>query len=250
MLFYYVTACIAILSYLRAKDTILAPLRTELFKLQISELEAIIDFFNSKSEHEHMNNIMINEIYRTNFTNMVIDFSAICAVNLPLDVEKIREQMDIDFPCSMITKNYYENNFTLERVIPGVAKSYAKEIQLAEVAWGSYIYGHIRLPKETIALTNKLEGWCNNPLIKSELRKQIKDFKSLVNKSIVGIAESITLAAQEMPKVRNWDEILKDPLSLISIYFNNYNHSRESFELAGNMVMKSVCDCYDFDNIF
>ena len=60
IIFFATMSILAILSYLQARKTLFSPIKTEIFKLQVKELQEVINIFNN---HNNENIYVTDHIY-------------------------------------------------------------------------------------------------------------------------------------------------------------------------------------------
>lgn len=68
--FFIVVAVVTILSYLQARKTLFAPIRTETFKLQLKAFEEVLLYFQNRSEFDFMEALDLSRIAELNTLRM------------------------------------------------------------------------------------------------------------------------------------------------------------------------------------
>lgn len=70
ILFFLTAGIVGVLSYLNARKTLFAPIKTETFKLQLKAFEELLSFFQHKNEHDFLDDFDFPRILRLNALQM------------------------------------------------------------------------------------------------------------------------------------------------------------------------------------
>lgn len=248
--FYYATGSVAVLSYLRAKDSILAPLRTELFKMQLKELERIIEFFNTNSKDKFRSVFHFYEIYEINFLNMLSEY----AKRTPIVLEDMEQALQ-----KVIAESY---PLTLVKT-DNIRKIRTPDVEILEERNNSilnkakkthdndeYSYGRIHLPSSVSTLNDQLIHWSSNPIIAQKLRDEIEEFYRLVTDSYLKIESSLTKASRDLGNSDVLIRVVTDRLKAIRGYYNEYNAELDSLDQQAFRIMGLIKQHYQFDSIW
>ncbi len=68
---------ITVLTYLHAKDTILQPMRTELFKIQMEELSKVLKFFVGQEENDLREKFAFSKLINVNAIALIDEYASI-----------------------------------------------------------------------------------------------------------------------------------------------------------------------------
>jgi uncharacterized protein YbcI len=72
--FFIVVAAVTVLTYSKAKRTLLQPIRTEVFKEQIKVFAEILSYFTGKNEVDLATDAAIDELWRANAFSLLDDY--------------------------------------------------------------------------------------------------------------------------------------------------------------------------------
>ena len=89
ILFFVTASIITVLSYIQARKTLFAPIRTETFKLQLNAFKETLAFFQNKSEVDFMECFDLNRIVSLNTFQMAEKYiSEFFEKEITIDKEK------------------------------------------------------------------------------------------------------------------------------------------------------------------
>jgi hypothetical protein len=110
IIFFITMGTVSVLSYQKAKKTILQPMRNEVFKQQLDIFQKIMELFNGKSETELREFFGIREMVNINIS-LLLDSYIMSELGYKVTGERPH---DIDnCPRAMITQKFAEKNFEI-----------------------------------------------------------------------------------------------------------------------------------------
>jgi len=74
IVFFITISTITVLTYLKAKRTLLQPIKTEIFKEQIKIFADILNFFRGKKEWDLMNEMYLQKLINVNLISLMDDY--------------------------------------------------------------------------------------------------------------------------------------------------------------------------------
>jgi hypothetical protein len=243
ILFFVVMSIIAILSYLQARKTLFSPIKTEIFKLQISAFQEVISFFNKQNQHDFDETFGMNVTFEFNVERMQVTY-----INtfFPGELELaggVGESF-LNSPCQFIVTEDeieelgkrsihgcpadIEKHQHCEIVDPALKLANWNEYKLIGVQYGEKFQSNVDLLKKIAA----------SPVLPRELTDLIYKFIGELTDNLSLVKDVIESAAQEMPiKYPTVDEILNFRSDWI---WNRFNSQRVNIEDTASAILKFV----------
>lgn len=243
IIFFIVVAVITILSYIQARKTLFAPIRTETFKLQLKAFEEILLYFQNKSETDFLDSFDLHRIVSLNVMRMADDYAAAFFQN-EIKVDKNnRDELYSSFVGGIVSKEYMHKYFekiqptgieTSDQAVPEPITNPA--IVLAR--WQEYEHGMIEYTKEYISQTKELEKLAASPILPKSLRKMIGEFGKIANNNLTLTGKVVEALAREMPqKFPRAEDLRKfNPGGV----WNEFNDQREKFEPEAKKILENI----------
>ena len=231
ILFFITVATVGVLSYIRAKETLFTPIKTETFKMQIKFFEEVLQFFQNKHETELTEKFDLYKILHVNSHLMMNDYIDQFFKNeIEIDVEVVKEQMK-DFAGAIVTQTFMEQNFVSpeyhEKTKPEEKENITNPALILS-KWRKYEYGKIEFTHKYHNELEQLQNLTASPLIPSELKDKLHEFQKAVQKNLSLVGKVLTEISQELPdKFSNNESIKKFESSGI---WNRYNKEKEELE--------------------
>lgn len=249
--FFIVVGTVTILSYLHARKTFFAPLRTEVFKLQLKAIEDVLNFFQNKTDTDFLEEFDFGTILKLNVLRMTDEFA------------------QTFFPDSFII-NEAERDRLFSLVVGGVApieafkqrfnrigpRSSISELQKGDstnrhtashTAWKFRIYEIVEYTQKYSDRIKELDHLAASPLLPKKLRELIGGFRSIVTDNLSLIGKVVTEVSVSMP------EHYLDPSTFQefspSWVWNEYNHKRSSLEPAAQIILESTNNYLNINKI-
>lgn len=206
ILFFIVMATLTVLSYLHARKTLFAPIRTETFKLQLKVFEELLSFFQDKTETDFAKAFDLQRILSLNTLQMVDSYVAkFFPDQLIRDEEALGREMDPLIGAFVSKENVerYFSKVTPEQ--PQVAAAASVDTRnmppaLILASWQKYEHGMIGYTQEYLDKIRELDRLAASPLLPKELRERIVAFRNVGKQNLVLIGKTVTECAKQMPE--------------------------------------------------
>lgn len=240
IVFFFVIAIVTILSYLHARKTVFAPIRTETFKLQLKTFEEILLFFQDKSEADFLNAFDFNRIASLNTLQMADYYVAkFFEEELHIDKDNRTETLK-PLIGAIVSKEYAEKYFSKANTESPIVKAPPLEKKIKNPAlilanWNKYEHGMIGYTKEFQDQKNELTRLASSPLLPKPLRESIGKFQTLAHENITILGKTITECAVLMPNHFPLASDMKDFET--SWVWNEFNEKRKHFEPVAQEVL-------------
>jgi hypothetical protein len=200
--FFVVVATVTVLTYIKAKRTVLQPIRTEVFKEQIKVFAEILGYFTGKNEVELAGDAGIEEVWRANSFALLDDYGRLF-FELDIDSET-RPYSRKQCPVAVFTREAAAKNLALAdghtqgepRSTPGPRP----DPRTRAAIWTQHKHGMIALPKKYVEYVARLERLIDSPLVPKRLAELVQDYLGTLEKNVMLSAEVLTEAASEMPE--------------------------------------------------
>ena len=195
IVFFLTIALITVLTYLKAKRTILQPLRTEVFKEQIKLLSDVLRLFVGKGEHDLRNSWGLSEMLDGNASFMLDEYARIF-FGVKVDWNK-RPYGKPHFTGAIIAKNSKQ-----VQVLEGHLQSNVppEDIRPKELVWAEYVHDWLHLPSRWSEADHELLKLVHSPLIPVELASMLEEYRRTVNENVSAIRNALTESAKEVPE--------------------------------------------------
>jgi hypothetical protein len=195
--FWVIMAVIAILTYRKAKRTILMPIRTEIFKEQLKEISAIIRLFHGKDEMELRDQMANENIFYGNVQNLYDDYAEIY-FGIKID-RKSRDYNSPNFPSMEILKEVMGDEYKLMNEHLVTKSSPKNDIsKTQDHAWSTYKYGVLYLHKDLVNFRHQLD-LIKSPLLPDELIELISQYDKTIHDNCFLIFTIFQNHASEFP---------------------------------------------------
>lgn len=201
ILFFLVMSAIAVLSYIQAKKTLFAPIKTEIFKLQIKAFQEVLAFFNKHTIVDFYEEFGFQEILEINSLEMrhaYINTFFRDKIEIP---DELIERLKKASYGAIISEEF------LEKIKPGselieASKPKGKNLDpaLKLAKWGEFKLGAVGYTRKYHEKSEELSKLAASPLFPSELTDFLYEFIKIIHQNLVYIGEAVTDAAKEMPK--------------------------------------------------
>lgn len=248
--FFWITlGTISILTYLRAKKTILQPIRTEIFKVQLEEMRTILSLFVGKGEIELRQEFGLEKLFRAN-TLMMYDEYASTFFDFKVNREE-RLYSHKECPCSLVTEEGMMKYFELAddhlQTDNSNSSEKEKDPRVRAALWANYTQYNICIPKEYSEQEKKIQNLLENPLLPSECVKLLNEYTETIHKNINLTRKILTEAAKEMPdKYPSLEDLKKSSFDWLTHRFvDDFVHLKPKAEA----IIAFVRSCYDVDNL-
>lgn len=250
IVFWVVIATLAILTYLRARKTLLQPLRTEIFKVQLEEMKSILSLFVGRGEIELRAHFAFDHALQANTARMYDEY-AYTFFDVETDHER-RPYGDGSCPGMRVSEKSFEK---YGEVMDGHLKDdeartndpEARDPRVRAALWNEYGHGTIHIPKAFLDMQQRITDLLENPMLPSGCVELLKDYLSTAEQNLGTIETVLTEAAEEMPsKYPSLDDLSKS-----TYYWIHTRYVRESTDLKpkADAIVGFVRAHYDVDTL-
>lgn len=250
ILFFCIVGTIGVLSYLQAKKTLFTPIKTETFKMQIKAFEEILNFFQSKSETEFMQEFDMDFIFNANAKLMFNDFINHFYKNEIKIKEEVIEEMSKNFAGGVASQSFAEKFFEKPDFYLKGDKQKKEEITNPAIIlseWQKYEYGMIQFTKKYSLALDDLSRLISSPLLPTELKSLIEEFESNVRSQLYTVGEVINELAKDLPSnCPNVETVSKIDLSGA---WNLFNSKNKKLEPSADKVLKYIREYLKIDSL-
>lgn len=193
VVFFCIVATVTVLTYLKAKNTLLQPLRTELFKEQLKLLSETLALFTGKLEVELREEYGLSEMFFANAT-LLMDEYAQSQLEVKLD-RKESPYGPEKCPGALFhpkTKVQVADDYIVDEGV--------EEKTETKKAWSKYYPWMIKIPKTTMMATQRIQTLIDSPLLPTKLAALLKEFCDTITQNIELTRTILHAAAKELPK--------------------------------------------------
>lgn len=252
ILFFGIVSLVTVLSYLQARKTLFAPIRTETFKLQLKTFEELLLFFQNKSETDFTKAFDLDRIASLNTLKMADEY---VTKFFDGEIELNKEARDEAYKPligGIVSKEYMTKYFEKVDAKTSVNKSSIEEKKIKNPAlilanWQKYEHGMVEYTKEFDDQQRELARLSASPLLPKPLREYIGEFQKLAHDNLVLIGETITACAQNMPEhfpvagdMKNFSP---------NWVWNEYNERSKPFEPIAKKILDYMKNYLRIENL-
>ncbi|MGF7001527.1 hypothetical protein [Paraburkholderia sp. GAS32] len=203
ILFFVIISVVTVLSYIQARRTFFAPIRTETFKLQLKAFEEVLLFFQNKSESDYVNVFDLHTIVSLNTLRMVDCYVAEFFPD-EIDIDQVaREEVFSVIVGGTMNNEFLKKYYTVPHS-PISQEEYKETTKITNPAvvfsrWKKYEHGYIEFTAQYVDQVKLLRTLSASPLLPKELRELIGDFVSLPGAALGTLERVLTACSKEMP---------------------------------------------------
>lgn len=222
--FFVTIGILSVLTYFKARKTLLQPIRTEIFKQQLREFTDILSLFGGKGETELREDFAFEKAFRAN-TCYLIDQYASLFFDLEIDGEK-RPYRTEECPRGIIEREglelldgYFADN-------GGKEQREKADPRTKAAIWSEYRFKGIFIPRESAEMEDRLRRIIGSPLIPADCASLLKDYMSTVHRNLTILGDLLTECARELPVKYPTIESLKQaaPYWIHRTYMQRFEH--------------------------
>lgn len=196
--FFIVIGTVAILTYLKAKKTLLQPIRTEIFKEQLKVFSKLLEMFSGKTEVELREEFHMTELFHAN-TMWLFDKYALHFFDTKMDEEK-RPYGRAHCPTVLIPGHLVVKTNTYLRSEKEQNERPRGTSETRAATWMNYEFEVVKLPKSLTDKENELRRIIASPLVPQSLAELLQDFRKVIRKNVDVLRRVLTDCAKEMPE--------------------------------------------------
>ncbi|MCR6657702.1 MAG: hypothetical protein NVV63_18270 [Opitutus sp.] len=251
ILFFTVIGTVTVLTFIKAKRTLLQPIRTEVFKEQLKAFTDVLSHFNGKGEIELRRSAGIDDFFGANVTALYDIYA-----HHFFDIEMKEGSRPYDrskCPMSRISFKEMEGKFQLAdehiREVDQPPKPPRPDPRTRAAIWHKHTHAEAHLPRSMVDFQNALMRLRESPLVPTELANLLSEYSAVIDENVTILCDVLTAAAKEMPEkyptleamkkssfgwihARYQDKFkqLKPPADAITGYLRSYFGTEELFE--------------------
>lgn len=240
ILFFFIVSTVTILTYIKAKRTLLQPIKTEIFKEQIKIFAEILGHFSGKGEIKLREEWGIPDLEQAN-TMLMFDEYASLFFDIKMDRDK-RLYNTKDCPIAIVSQEAMEKHFTLAEghtVEDREAPRPNPDPRTRAAIWSGHFHGVISIPRKYVEKEEELKRLADSPLVPAELGKLLDGFMETVRANAKVIGDTLTECAKEMPeKYPNIEELKKASFDWVHARINGKIHPLEEHAKKLNSYLR------------
>jgi hypothetical protein len=190
--FFVVVGIITILTYRRAKRTILQPLRTEIFKQQIQLFSDLLKIFVGKSESDLREQFAFERMLRAN-----VQFQ--CDLFLRVQFGAVVDESQRLYNRTQCPTSEFVigvDEMPDEPPVDGVIN-----VPVMPRTWAEHVPREVRIPLEHIQMRDKIGEFLESPLTPKELAAHLEALLALLSKNIDHVRAALSAYVPQMPKL-------------------------------------------------
>lgn len=242
--FFVVVGAVTVLTYLRAKKTLLQPIRAEIFKRQLDGLGEILRWFEGKSEIELREDASLDELIKAN-TYLLFDTYAELFFDLKID-EEDRPYSRTRCPASVVSLDI------LDSADDRVSQEVSSDLQTADsrtraAIWSKHEIHEIRLPKGYFDYREGTRRLGDSPLLPHDLADLIRQYEAALDESLERIGKSLKEVADELPEAYPNADTMKR--AQMSWAYNRLNRGLVDLRPKAAQITEYVRDYFKIETL-
>lgn len=245
IIFFVAITIITILSYLKAKKTLLQPLRTEVFKEQLKVFSNILAIFNGKSEVDLREDANFEKFFLVNVSRLFDDYAS-----LFFDVKFKRGERPYnikDCPVEIVREEFLVSADEPYRKEQSKNEEEIPDPRTKAAIWNKYKSPGIIFPRETITFQDEIDKLMESPLIPKNLLSLLETYRKTINDNFFAVEKVLNDVAQELPeKYKNLEILKKATFSWVS---NKYNKEFKELKSQADKITEYLRQYYSVDNL-
>jgi hypothetical protein len=245
MLFYVAVSAVTILTYLRAKKTLLQPIRTEIFKAQLQEFTQLLSLFKGKGEAELRNEWGFDDLIDYN-SMALLDAFGVTFFDVRVDLRE-RPYGPTNCPQFMTTPErvrLVEDPFI---EVPTKVENDNRDGRVRAAVWTRYTYDTIHLPCKLLDAQDRLMKILESPLLPKKCVELIGQYRTLIDNNVGYIRNTLTDVSAELPEKYGSLEALRKASNLW--IRNLYNDRFEPLKPKADQIVQFIREYYDIESI-
>lgn len=196
--FWLVVGAIGVLTYRQARKTVLQPLRTEVFKLQLERMSEVLAIFVGRDEMKLLEDSHILQMYRANAALLMDHYGEMF---FPINIDKSKR------PYANITRFRADPHIVSEvnehidtSRKPGEPLEKAQRDQIRE-EWPAHQASMIGIPPGHVEYRERITGILEDPLLPTACAALLEDYLDALDRSVDSIVKLIEWGAPKMPNL-------------------------------------------------
>jgi hypothetical protein len=181
--FWLTVGAVTVLTYIHAKNTVLQPLRTEVYKVQIQLMGDLIKIFAGKGEVALTEYFGLDRIAYMNLNGFLAHF-----VSLKFDLQlEVHDDKYIDLE---------HDGVDLGNAVVAAAKEGGEDEEHVAGSW--YRKSGLALHEKSVEAEEEMQAFLENPLLPQACSNLIQDLLSIVEKNYMALLDTMEAVA---PKI-------------------------------------------------
>jgi hypothetical protein len=210
------------MTYLKAKRTLLQPIRTEIFKEQIKLFTEVLSMFTGKGEIELREDLAFDEFFKANCC-MLFDAYASLFFDIKFDQEK-RPYSKKLCPVSILHQDAVE---LADNYVEGDNRVPEKPGANTRAAiWSNHKHLEICLPQKHLNAMKRIKAIKDSPLLPKKCLELIEDYEKTINDNLLLLRDILNEVASEFPsKYPNFSVMKKASTNWVTNkYVDKFSH--------------------------
>lgn len=247
IIFFISIGVITFLTYRSAKKTILQPIKTEIFKVQIEVLTNILRFFAGKGEIELRNQFDFDNLIRVNAIQLLDDYAELF---FDIEVEYQKQPYSNEHCRVKIVQEEFLELYNSPEMLS--MKKKQKDIpspdpRVKAAIWEKHKYSTIHLPNKHSEIVNEYKKILSSPLIPKECVSLLESYLERIDKNVLLINRTLTEVAKELPiKYPSMGTLEKASLAWIS---NAYMEKFLPLEPIASNIINFIREYWSTDEL-
>jgi hypothetical protein len=186
--FWITVATVTVLTFRHARRTVLQPLRTEVFKLQLEEMRTVLQMFVGREEMQLRNDAHLGEMFEASAALM---FDSYAETRFPVKVGENRPY-SVFSTWAMKPEALELADDDIDAPEPGTVAAWEQQ------PWEGYRHLGIPIPDEHLTYTETIQRMIENPILPSRCAQLLKEYLDLLGDNREHIGRLMEKAAPEM----------------------------------------------------
>jgi len=238
VLFFIVVGTVTILTYIKAKRTILQPMRTEVFKQQITLFTQLLHELIGKSEVELIGDAGLDAMVRANVACVLDQYAA----------ETFYVQVD-EQERPYNRKECPQTIFTLDPDVTSITTGADGLVLLERVErpWTSFRLAEMKVPTQYVNAKAQFISYLESPLLPSHLASLVQEYLDALDTNVDHIRTAVEELAQTLPARFPTLESMSGVT--IGRAENRFNELRVSLKPIAERIVKFVREYFATDKL-
>lgn len=246
--FFILIGAISLLTYIKARKTLLQPIRTEIFKEQLKLFQRLLSYFTGKSELELREVFAFEELFHVNCLKLLDDYaSSFFGIEIERDG---RPYNTPNCPETMVSLEDAERYFELDTkpLRPEAAKQEPRsDARTRAATWRKYKYSLISLPRRHLEARRELANITDSPLLPKGYLLLVEDYVKTVHENVSALGQILTECAARLPeKYPTAEHLQKASTGWI---WNQYNRGFQDLEEKATSISSFVREYFSTDTL-
>lgn len=194
--FWIAAGTVAILTYLRARKTLLQPIRTEIFKIQLAEMKTILSLLVGKGEVDLRDEFGFDEALLANTVRMMDEYAQF---KFGVEFDTDRPYSPSNCPIAIVPGDAFLVRVSDGALVPSIDVKRESDPDFA-TEWPERFQKMISVPNKFSEAEQKIEVLLDNPMLPSKLVELLEGYLNAARSNLRLIGDVVYKAAEEMPE--------------------------------------------------